>query len=104
MLSEQELWLAESVKGQIADFCRDSCITRLALLGDTVPDYYPGERRIKMLAEFAPEHTPGGFAFVRMQRELGEIMFHSVDLHTLGGRRADFWPAALAEAQDIYAT
>ena len=103
MLKEQELRLAEGAKEQIASFCRDSNITRLALLGDTVPDYYPGETRMKVLAEFAEGHTPGGFAFVRMQRELGDILSHSVDLHTLGGKRGDFWRSALAEARDIYA-
>ena len=90
-------------KEQIAKFCRSNHITRLALLGDTVPDYYPGETRVKMLVEYAPDHTPGGFAFVRMQHELGEILQHSVDLHTLGGMRSEFWKQALLEAEDIYA-
>ena len=90
-------------KGQIAKFCRSNHITRLALLGDTVPDYYPGETRIKLLVEYAPGHTPGGFAFVGMQRELGDILGHSVDLHTHGGMRSAFWPQAIAEAQNIYA-
>ena len=87
---------------QIAKFCRSHHITRLALLGDAVPDYYPGETRVKVLVEFEPEHIPG-LAFFRMQRELGKIIGHSVDMHTPGGMRSDFWPQALAEAQDIYA-
>ena len=90
-------------KSQIAKFCRSNHITRLALLGDTVPDYYPGETRIKILVEYAPGHTPGGFAFVGMQRRLGEILRHDVQLSTHGGMRSDFWPRALAEAEDIYA-
>ena len=91
-------------KSQIAKFCRSNHITRLALLGDTVPDYYPGETRIKLLVEYAPGHTPGGFAFVGMQRELGDILGHSVDLHSLNNRMcSDFWPQAIAEAQNIYA-
>ena len=91
-------------KAQIAKFCRSNHITRLALLGDIVPDYYPGETRIKLLVEYAPGHTPGGFAFVGMQRQLGEIIGHSVDLHSLNPRmHSDFWPQAIAEAEDIYA-
>ncbi len=92
-------------KAQIAKFCRSNHITRLALLGDTVPDYYPGETRVKVLVEYAPGHTPGGFAFVGMQRELGKILGHSVDLHALNNRmRSGFWPQAIAEAQNIYAS
>ena len=90
-------------KEQIAEFCRKNHITRLALLGDAVPDYYPGETRVKMLAEYAPDHAPGGFAFVRMQRELGEILFHSVDLHSPDDMKSEFWQRALSEAEDIYA-
>ena len=90
-------------KAQIAEFCRSNYIARLALLGDIVPDYYPGETRVKMLVEFDPEHIPG-LAFFRMQRELGEIIGHSVDLHALNDRmRSDFWPQAIAEAESIYA-
>ena len=91
-------------KAQIAKFCRSNHIARLALLGDIVPDYYPGETRVKMLVEYVPGHTPGGFTFVRMQRQLGEIVGHSVDLHALNDRmRSDFWPQAIAEAESIYA-
>ena len=92
-------------QAQIAKFCQSNHITRLALLGDTVPDYYPGETRIKLLVEYAPGHTPGGFAFVGMHSELGKILGHSVDLHALdlNKMRSEFWPQALAEAQDIYA-
>ena len=89
-------------KAQITKFCRSNHITRLALLGDTVPDYYPGETRVKVFVEFDPEHIPG-LAFFRMQRELGEILGHSVDLHSPGGMRSSFWPQALAEADEIYA-
>ena len=91
-------------KAQIAKFCHANHVTRLALLGDAVPDYYPGETRVKMLVEYVPGSTPGGFAFVRMQRQLGEIIGQSVDLHALNDRmRSGFWPQAIAEAQNIYA-
>ena len=90
-------------KARIVEFCRKNHITRMALLGDAVPDYYPGATRVKVLVQFDPEHIPG-LAFFRMQRELGKIIGHSVDLHSPGGMRSDFWPQALAEAQEIYAT
>ena len=87
---------------QIAKFCHTNHITRLALLGDAVPDYYPGETRVKVLVEFEPEHIPG-LAFFGMQRELGKILGHSVDLNTPNGISAAFRQQALSEAQDIYA-
>ena len=88
-------------QAQIAKFCRSNRITRIALLGDAVPDYYP-EPRVKVFVEFEPKYIPG-LAFFRIQRELGEIFGHSVDMHTRGGMHSDFWPQALAEAEDIYA-
>ncbi len=89
-------------KEQIAKFCLSNHITRLALLGDAVPDSYP-EYRVKVLVEYAPNHTPGGFAFVRMQRELGKFLGHDVDLRTSEAMNPDFKQQALSEAQNIYA-
>ncbi len=88
-------------KEQIAKFCLSNHITRLALLGDAVPDSYP-EYRVKVLVEFDPEHTPG-LAFFRMQRELGKIIGHDVDLRTSEAMNPDFKQQALSEAQNIYA-
>ena len=88
-------------KEQIAKFCLSNHITRLALLGDAVPDSYP-ESRVKVLVKFDPEHTPG-LAFFRMQRELGKILGHDVDLRTSDGMNPDFKQQALSEAQNIYA-
>ena len=87
-------------KARIAEFCRKNHITRLALLGDAVPDYYP-EPRVKVLVEFYPDHIPG-LAFFRMQRELGEMIGNDVDLSTPDGINAAFRKQALSEAQDIY--
>ena len=88
-------------KAQITKFCRSNHITRLALLGDAVPDYYP-EYRIKVLVEFDPGHIPG-LAFFRMQRELGEMLGHDVDLHTAKAMNPRYKQEALAQAQEIYA-
>ncbi len=88
-------------KEQIAKFCLSNHITRLALLGDAVPDSYP-EYRVKVLVEFDPKHTPG-LAFFRMQRELGKIIGHDVDLRTSEAMNPDFKQQALSEAQNIYA-
>ena len=88
-------------QAEIAEFCRSNHIVKLSLLGDAVPDCYP-EYRVKMLVEFDPEHIPG-LAFFRMQRELGKMIGHDVDLRAPGAMRADFWPKALAEAEEIYA-
>ena len=86
---------------EIAAFCLRNHITRLALLGDAVPDYYP-DYRVKVLVEFDPKHIPG-LAFFRMQRELGKILRHRVDLSTPNGINAEFRQQALAEAANLYA-
>ena len=88
-------------KAQISKFCRSNHITRLALLGDPVPDYYP-EYHIKVLVEFDPRHIPG-LAFFRIQRELGEMLVHDVDLHTAKAMNPRYKQETLAQAQDIYA-
>jgi predicted nucleotidyltransferase len=88
-------------KAQIAKFCQSNHITHLALLGDAVPDTYP-EYRIKILVEFDPEHIPG-LAFFRMQRELGKMLGHDVDLRTAKAMNPLYKQEALSQAQDIYA-
>ena len=89
-------------KAEIAKFCKSNHITRLALLGDAVPDSYP-EYRTKVLVEFDPDHVPG-LAFFRMQRELGEMLGHDVDLRTAKAMNPLYKQEALAQAQDIYAS
>lgn len=64
---------------QLAEFCRRNHIRKLAFFGSVVRDDFGPESDIDVLVEFEPEHTPG-FAFIRMQDELSEI---------LGGRPVD---------------
>jgi predicted nucleotidyltransferase len=67
-------------KEQIADFCRERHIKRLAVFGSALrPDFRP-DSDIDLLVEFEPGHTPGLFGIARMERELSAL---------LDGRKAD---------------
>nr|WP_319586186.1 nucleotidyltransferase family protein [uncultured Desulfobulbus sp.] len=70
----------ELPKEQIAAFCRDKHIIRLAIFGSALrPDFGPNSD-IDLLVEFDPEQIPGLFGIARMERDLSAI---------LGGRKVD---------------
>lgn len=68
---------------RITDFCRRHHIRRLALFGSVLRDDFTADSDVDVLVRFDPEHVPG-FAFARMQEELGEILGRRVDLSTPG--------------------
>jgi uncharacterized protein len=64
---------------KLAEFCRRHHIRKLALFGSVLREDFRADSDIDVLVEFEPGHVPG-FGFVRIQRELSEL---------LGGRRVD---------------
>jgi len=70
----------ELPKEQIASFCRERHIRRLAIFGSALrPDFRP-DSDIDLLVEFEPDHIPGLFGIARMERELSALC---------GGRKVD---------------
>jgi len=70
----------ELQKDQIASFCREHHIRRLAIFGSALrPDFRP-DSDVDMLVEFEPEHIPGLFGIAHMERKLSELC---------GGRKVD---------------
>jgi len=88
-------------QGAIAEFCRRHRIRRLALFGSVIRDDFTPESDVDVLVEFEPGARTG-FAFFRMQDELGKILNRRVDLNTPGFLSRYFREAVLAEARDIY--
>lgn len=67
-------------KEQLAVFCRERHIRRLAIFGSALrPDFGP-QSDVDVLVEFEPDHIPGLFGIARMEQELSVL---------LGGRKID---------------
>jgi predicted nucleotidyltransferase len=86
---------------RIADFCRRHHIRRLAFFGSVLRDDFTPDSDVDVLVEFEAGKTPG-FAFVRMQDELSELLGRRVDLNTPNSLSKYFRDEVLAEAEELY--
>ena len=86
---------------RIADFCRRHHIRSLALFGSVLRDDFTANSDVDVLVRFHPEHVPG-FAFARMQEELGEILGRRVDLSTPGFLSPSIRERVEREAHPLY--
>jgi len=91
-------------KEQIALFCRERHIRRLAIFGSALrPDFRP-DSDIDLLVEFEPDHIPGLFGIARMERELSALLGgRKVDLRTPEDLSRYFRQRVLEEAEVQYA-
>lgn len=82
--------------------CRRYHVRRLALFGSALRgEDFGAESDLDVLVEFEPGHTPG-LAFVRLQRDLSELLGHPVDLHTYRSLSRYFRDEVLEESQPLY--
>ena len=86
---------------EIAAFCRQHRIRRLALFGSILRDDFTPRSDIDVLVEFEPGARTG-FAFFGMQEELSAILGHRVDLNTPGFLSRHFRHEILREARELY--
>ncbi len=86
---------------QIAEFCDQHHIRRLAIFGSVLRDDFGPESDLDILVEFEPGHVPG-LAFFGMQAELPGILKRPVDLNTLQFPSPYFRDEVESEAQVIY--
>ncbi|MHB1456700.1 MAG: nucleotidyltransferase family protein [Armatimonadota bacterium] len=70
----------ELPKEQIAAFCKERHIKRLAIFGSALRADFRPDSDIDLLVEFEPEQAPGLFGIARMERDLSAL---------LGGRKVD---------------
>jgi predicted nucleotidyltransferase len=91
-------------KDQIASFCRERGIRRLAIFGSALrPDFKP-DSDIDVLVEFEPGHIPGFLGMARYERELSAILGgRKVDLRTPEDLSRYFRQSVLDEAEVQYA-
>ena len=93
----------ELPKEQIASFCRERHIRRLAIFGSALrPDFRP-DSDLDLLVEFEPDHIPGLFGIARMERELSALCGgRKVDLRTPEDLSRYFRQRVLEEAEVQY--
>jgi len=91
-------------KEQIASFCRERHIRRLAVFGSALrPDFRP-DSDIDLLVEFERDHVPGLLGIARMERELSALLGgRKVDLRTPEDLSRYFRQQVLDEAEVQYA-
>lgn len=67
---------------QIAAFCEQHHIVKLAFFGSVLTDRFNDESDVDVLVEFHPDHIPGLFALAGMEFELSEILGRKADMRT----------------------
>jgi predicted nucleotidyltransferase len=91
-------------KDQIAEFCHLHHIRRLAVFGSALRSDFNENSDIDILVEFEPEHIPGLFGMVRLERELSNLLGgRKVDLRTPEDLSRYFREEVLKEAEVQYA-
>lgn len=88
---------------QIAEFCRQNGIRRLALFGSVLRDDFQPDSDIDILVEFEPG-VRLGLRFFTLERELSRLLGRKVDLNTPAFLSDYFRQEVLEEAENIYVT
>ncbi len=89
---------------QLADFCRQRHIRRMAFFGSVLRADFGPESDIDVLVEFESAHVPGLFDIARMERELSTLFgSRKVDLRTPEDLSRYFREDVLKEAEVQYA-
>ena len=90
-------------KHEIADFCREYHIRRLAVFGSALRDDFRPDSDVDVLVEFEPDHVPGFMALAAMERELSGILGRKADLRTPEDLSRYFREEVVATAEIQYA-
>jgi uncharacterized protein len=86
---------------EIARFCRERGIQRLAVFGSALRDDFTPASDLDLLVEYLPGRHPGLMLF-RQQDELTARFGRPVDLHTPASLSRHFRDEVLAAAVPIY--
>ena len=87
---------------QIADFCREHGVRKLAVFGSVLRDDFRPRSDVDVLVDFEPETHIGYFGIVRMERELSRMLGRRVDLRTPAELSKYFRQRVLDEAEVVY--
>jgi predicted nucleotidyltransferase len=87
----------------IATFCRKWHVAELGLFGSVLRDDFRSDSDVDVLVTFEPDAGLGLFEFVRMGRELSEILGRHVDLVERAGLKPALRQEILATTELLYA-
>ena len=87
---------------QVADFCRQNNIRRLALFGSVLRDDFRSDSDVDVLVEFEPEARVGFIRLAGMEEGLSAILGRRVDLRTPADLSRYFRQGVLDTAEAIY--
>ena len=87
---------------QIAEFCSQHHIRRLALFGSVLREDFGPQSDVDVLVEFEPNHVPGYIRLAGMEIELGRIIGRRVDMKTANELSRYIRQAVLDSAEVVY--
>ena len=87
---------------EVAVFCQQNGIARMALFGSTLRGEAGPDSDLDLLVEFETGRTPG-FRFFEMQDELSMLFGRTVDLETPGFLAPEIRARVVSEARVLYA-
>lgn len=91
-------------KEQLAAFCRDHGIHRLAIFGSALREDFRPDSDVDVLVEFEPDRLPSLLGMARMERELSPLFGgRKVDLRTPEDLSRYFRQTVIEEAEVQYA-
>jgi uncharacterized protein len=90
-------------RSEIAEFCQNNHIIRMALFGSVLTDEFSPESDVDFLVEFHHDQVPGLLELVGMEIELSEILGgQKVDIRTAEDLSRYFRDKVVAEARVQY--
>ncbi len=94
--------LFEVLGDQVAAFCRQHGIRRLAFFGSVLRGDFGPESDLDLLVEFEPGVRVGLIGLAEMEAKLSELFRRKVDLRTAGELSRYFRDQVVAEAKTCY--
>ncbi|AHY47381.1 putative nucleotidyltransferase [Rubrobacter radiotolerans] len=88
---------------ELRKLCERYGVARLAVFGSALGEGFTDGSDLDLLVAFLPGRTPG-LAFVRLQRELSELLGLDVDLHTERSLSRYFRDEALRKSRAVFAS
>ncbi|MDQ1257511.1 MAG: uncharacterized protein QG656_2117 [Candidatus Hydrogenedentes bacterium] len=67
---------------QLAQYCREHYITKLAFFGSVLTDRFGPESDVDVLVEFDPDHIPTLLDIAGMEEDLAAMIGRKVDMRT----------------------
>lgn len=81
--------------------CRRYNVERISLFGSVLREDFGPQSDVDAIVEFEQGRTPG-FGFVRLQRELSELIGNQIDLHTYHSLSRYFRDEVMRESEVLY--